>query len=120
MHPISEVEKDWFRDLIGACLGDNKLDIKGRTFFTEKLKREASQTKTQLVLALQGPTWVSSTGDLWTCHGRSYLGMTVHWIGEDLVRRSAMVYSELCHIAGLLLIFCHFDTLCVYSLPLEE
>ena len=66
-----------------------KLRVKKRTFFTEKLKKEYSNSKTALCLVLEKATHICTTADMWTAHKRSYLGMTAHWKGEDLKRRSA-------------------------------
>lgn len=32
---------------------------------------------------------MSTTADCWTAHRRSFIGITVHWIGNDLLRKSA-------------------------------
>ena len=72
---------------MGGLIG--KLVVKKRHFFTERLQREYSNSKTNLIIALEKATHVSTTEDMWTAHRRSFLGMTVHWIGSDLQRRSA-------------------------------
>ena len=86
---MSEVEKESFIELIGSLIGP--LQIRGRTFFTEKLKDAYTNVRTNLMLALERALFVTTTADLWTANKRSYLGMTVHWIGDDLVRRSAVL-----------------------------
>ena len=73
--PIREVEKEGFRELIASLIGE--LVIKGRTFFTEKLEREHSQVHTNLMMALELAKWISTTADMWTAHGRSFLGIKV-------------------------------------------
>ena len=75
MLPIREVEKEGFRELLEGLIGE--LVIKGRTFFTEKLEREHSQVQTNLIMALALVKWVSTTADLWTAHGRSFLGIII-------------------------------------------
>jgi hypothetical protein len=40
-------------------------------------------------MALEKATHVSTTVDMWSSGRRSFLGMTVHWIGSDLQRHSA-------------------------------
>lgn len=87
MNALRIVEKEGFLGLMGGLVG--KLKVKKRTFFTEKLKRNFSNSKTALCLALENATDVCTTADMWTAHRRSYLGMTVHWKGDDLKRRSA-------------------------------
>jgi hypothetical protein len=87
MVPLSEVEKPGFARLMNKLVGN--LVLKKRTFFTEKLSANFSNTKTRLIMALEKASFVSTTADLWTSRRRAFLGMTVHWVGEDLVRRSA-------------------------------
>ncbi|KZS02518.1 Uncharacterized protein APZ42_000417, partial [Daphnia magna] len=84
---IREVEREGFRDLMGSLVG--KLVVKKRTYFTERLQTEYSNTKTNLILALESALHVSTTADLWSGRRRSFLGMTVHWLGSDLSRCSA-------------------------------
>lgn len=87
MNALRVVEKEGFLELMQGVVG--KLRVKKRTFFTEKLKKEYSNSKTALCLALEKATHICTTADMWTAHKRSYLGMTAHWKGEDLKRRSA-------------------------------
>ena len=87
MVPLSEVERPGFARLMKKLVGN--LVLKKRTFFTEKLVANYSNTKTRLIMALAEASFVSKTADLWTSRRRAFLEMTVHWLGEDLVRRSA-------------------------------
>ena len=93
---VSEVERPGFARLMEKLVGN--LVLKKRTFFTEKLVANYSNTKTRLIMALEEASYVSTTADLWTSRRRAFLGMTVHWLGEDLVRRSACL--ALCHVIG--------------------
>lgn len=93
MLPLVEVEKEGFRDLVGG-LAENFI-IKHRRFFTDKLKNEFQLVKTRLISALAEAKHVSTTADLWSSRRRTFIGMTVHWLGDDLGRRSAMVNMPL-------------------------
>ncbi|KAK4017353.1 hypothetical protein OUZ56_032300 [Daphnia magna] len=57
MNALRIVEKEGFLGLMGGLVG--KLKIKKRTFFTEKLKRNFSNSKTALCLALENATDVN-------------------------------------------------------------
>jgi len=85
MNSLRTVEKGGFNWLMDGLIGNLKL-IK-RTFFTQKLKKDYSNTKTALCMALEKATDICTTTDMWTSHRRSCLGMTAHWKGEDLKRR---------------------------------
>ncbi|XP_045030961.1 uncharacterized protein LOC116924587 [Daphnia magna] len=87
MNFLRTVEKGGFNWLMDGLIGN--LKVKKRTFFTEKLKKDYSNTKTALCMALEKATDICTTADMWTSRRRSYLGMTAHWKGEDLKRRSA-------------------------------
>ncbi|KZS20264.1 Uncharacterized protein APZ42_013103 [Daphnia magna] len=87
MNSLRTVEKGGFNWLMDGLIGN--LKVKKRTFFTEKLKKDYSNTKTALCMALEKATGICTTADMWKSHRQSYLGMTAHWKGEDLKRRSA-------------------------------
>ena len=87
MNSLRTVEKGGFNWLMDGLIGN--LKVKKRTFFTTKLKQDYSNTKTALCMALEKATDICTTADMWTSHRRSYLGMTAHWKGEYLKRRSA-------------------------------
>jgi hypothetical protein len=72
---------------MGSVIG--KLVVKKRTFFSERLQIEYSNTKTSLILALESALHVSTTADAWTARRRSFIGMTVHLLGPDMLRHSA-------------------------------
>ena len=65
------VEKEGFRELMGGLVG--KLIIKKRSFFTSKLQSEYSNTKTNLITALEKVKFVSTTANLWTSIRRSFI-----------------------------------------------
>lgn len=74
-------------ELRGSLVG--KLIVKKRTFFTQRLQMEYLNTKTSLILALEKALHVSTTADMWSSRRRSFIGMTVHWLGSECSRRSA-------------------------------
>ncbi|XP_045023417.1 uncharacterized protein LOC123467616 [Daphnia magna] len=85
--PFSEVEKEAFKNLIGGLSGP--LVIRSRPFMVELLKKTYSTSKADLILELDKADYVSTTADCWTSRRRSFLGMAVHWMGQDLDRRTA-------------------------------
>ncbi|XP_057377361.1 uncharacterized protein LOC130698693 [Daphnia carinata] len=90
--PLSEIEKDGFQKLIGGLIGP--LVIKSRRSMMEILNQKYARTKSNLISELEKVDYVSTTADCWTSHRKSFLGMTVHWLGEgkdskEIIRRSA-------------------------------
>jgi hypothetical protein len=55
----------------------------------ELLNKTYKKSKADLILELEKADYVSTTADCRTSRRRSFLGMTVHWIGQDLDRCSA-------------------------------
>lgn len=84
--PLRTVEKEGFLSIMERLVG--KLVVKKRGFFTAKLETEYSNAKTTLIMAFEDASFVSTTEDLWTHRRRSFMGMTVHWLRQDLIRRS--------------------------------
>lgn len=87
VRPFIAVKKPGFLGLFGQLAGN--LKIKSPSFFVNLLDKEYHQKKTLLIESLQAAKYVSTTADCCTAHQRSFFCMTVHWIGEDLVLRSA-------------------------------
>lgn len=59
------MKNERFRELLEGLTGQQV--IKGRTVSTDKLERKHSQ--------LELAKWVSTTADMWTEHGCSFLGI---------------------------------------------
>lgn len=82
------LEQPGFRKLItGLTEGLKALDRV--TLFT-KVDRGFSAMRDELMEKLAAVQYVCTTADVWTAHGRSFFGMTCHWIDPaSLERRSA-------------------------------
>ncbi len=86
--PISIVEKPGFKKLVSNLAPT--LILHGRTFFTNKLKKEYKERRQHLIDALRKYTDAATTIDAWTFRQRSYLGETKHWFDSvSLKRKSA-------------------------------
>jgi hypothetical protein len=73
------------RGLIG------KLVVEKRIFFTERLQRDYSNSKTNLIIALEKALHVATAADMWTSHRRSFLGMTVGYTGSEVIYNDALL-----------------------------
>jgi len=87
MRPISTVRKPAFVNLVTGL-------APGRTVPCPKTISLKIETKyaamiSDLVGQLATASFVCTTADIWSSCHRSYMGMTVHWITDDLGRRSA-------------------------------
>lgn len=92
-----EIRNKGFVDLLDGLVG--KLNLRKR-FLNEKNEKDYSNSKIALIMVglLEKATDICTTADMWTTHCRSYIGMTVHWHGYDLKRRSACL--AICRIKG--------------------
>lgn len=82
------LEQPGFRKLItGLTEGLKSMDRV--TLFT-KVDQGFSAMRDKLMEKLAGIQYVCTTADIWTAHGRSFFGMTCHWIDPvSLERKSA-------------------------------
>ena len=84
MLPLSTVESQAFRRLIGGISSAQVPDRKSFTLHLDKVF-EAMEQKVKATLEVIDA--VSTTADVWTGHNRSYLGMTVHWVDSTTLKR---------------------------------
>ena len=84
MQPLSTVESPAFQKLIGSICPYRLPDWKS---FTQYLDKLYDLMVKKVKEALEGVDGVSTTADVWTANHRSYLGMTVHWIDTDTLKR---------------------------------
>ena len=77
MLPLSTVESQAFRRLIGGISSAQVPDRKSITLHLDKVFEDMKQKVKAVLDAIDA---VSTTADVWTGHNRSYLGMTAHWI----------------------------------------
>lgn len=82
------LEQPGFRKLIaGLTEGFRCMD---RVALFTKVDQAFSRMREELVAKLRGVQYVCTTADVWTANGRSFFGMTCHWIDtESLERKSA-------------------------------
>lgn len=86
--PFHVLEQPGFRKLI-AGLTEGLKSMDRVTLFT-KVDQGFSAMRDRLTEKLAGLRYVCTTADVWTAHGRSFFGMTCHWIDPaSLERRSA-------------------------------
>uniref|UniRef100_A0A8C6TNZ0 BED-type domain-containing protein n=1 Tax=Neogobius melanostomus TaxID=47308 RepID=A0A8C6TNZ0_9GOBI len=82
MLPINTVESPTFRKILskipitgGRCPWTDRKTFTG--YLDECYLKKESELKKTFV------PYVSTTADIWSCHNRSFLGITVHWINPS-------------------------------------
>ena len=62
-------------------------EIPSRRTLARDIDAAFKSAQVDLTNILHGLKTVATTADSWSSHHRSFLGMTVHWIDEDDLRR---------------------------------
>ena len=84
LQPLTTVASPAFCKLIGSVC---PYQLPDRKSFTQLLKKIYDMMVKKVKEVLEAVNGVSTTADVWTVHHRSYLGMTVHWIDKDTLKR---------------------------------
>lgn len=66
-----------------------KLNMRHRKFYRKKINAYYLRQKMLLKKDLKDADWVCTTADAWSTRRKSYIGVTAHWLSEDLKRKSA-------------------------------
>lgn len=94
MTPVSILESKSFEKLIESASKLTKTPkIMGRCSLVRRIENEYQQAMTKLKQSLQIANFVCTTADIWSSSKRSYLGMTVHWIDSDTLKRKRAVIA---------------------------
>ena len=84
MQPLSTVESPAFWRLIGSIC---PYQLPDRKSFAQNLIELYDSMVRKVKEALEMVDGVSTTADVWSSNHRSYLGMTVHWIDTNTLKR---------------------------------
>ncbi|XP_021953530.2 uncharacterized protein LOC110850405 [Folsomia candida] len=89
MCPLSTVENSSFKNLISGLSDGNKCPSlkKLHLLITERYNNYVSS----LIRDLSRIKYYCLTADVWSSRRRSFLGVTIHWLGEKLERHSSVL-----------------------------
>ncbi|XP_039313596.1 uncharacterized protein LOC120359608 [Solenopsis invicta] len=91
---LSIVDSSAFIDLVKLGLSAS-IRIMCQKTLREKLIQSYSHMKTELENQLTEVETISTTADLWNKAKRSYLGITAHWINQEILKRESATLA--CH-----------------------
>lgn len=81
MLPLSTVESPPFRKILCKVqIAGNGQSYSDRKTFATYLDKRYAKMESELKKTFESIEYVSNTADIWTCHNKSYIGMTAHWI----------------------------------------
>jgi len=95
--PLRIVEIREFIELI-TTLQPNR-HVLARSTLRCRITDEAKRMKERLVDTLKQQPYVATTTDAWSCYGKSYIGVTVHWIHKETLERKS-AYLALRRLKG--------------------
>jgi hypothetical protein len=85
--PLRIVELPQFRDLISSLQPHR--NVMTRETLRQKILETHQNTKQKLISLLKELAYVATTTDCWSTHGKSYIGVTIHWIDSDTLDRKS-------------------------------
>lgn len=96
MRPLATVEKKSFRNMLQVVNNSIELPIPSSKALKADLDIEANKLNAALKEVLAKQKYVCTTADVWTTRAVSYLGMTVHFIDEQLENNSfALTFKKM-------------------------
>ncbi|CAG7727104.1 unnamed protein product, partial [Allacma fusca] len=87
--PLSIVEDKRFRNLVKGL--DPKAEVFSRGTLVAKLMERKGKFEDGLKQRIKFVKEFCATTDIWSSRRRSYLGVTLHWITNDLERKSCIL-----------------------------
>uniref|UniRef100_A0A3Q2GD76 HAT C-terminal dimerisation domain-containing protein n=1 Tax=Cyprinodon variegatus TaxID=28743 RepID=A0A3Q2GD76_CYPVA len=87
MLPISTVELDSFRELIGKIPRNAGNGLPCRKTFTKYIFTEYAKINAELKKEFEQLEYLATTADIWTAHNKSYLGVTADWMHPANLQR---------------------------------
>uniref|UniRef100_A0A3Q2V7I1 HAT C-terminal dimerisation domain-containing protein n=1 Tax=Haplochromis burtoni TaxID=8153 RepID=A0A3Q2V7I1_HAPBU len=84
MLPISTVDSESFRRIVGKIPTKSGVKLPQRKSFVGYLEREYDKMNSNFKATLEEAEFVSTTADIWTVNNKSFMGVTVHWINSTL------------------------------------
>lgn len=87
---FSIVRQKSFRELMDG-IGRFKIEMPSTTTLVKTLQDQYEEMKAALIKRLAAVEFVCTSLDIWTCRGKSYVGMTVHFIDNSLKRHSYLL-----------------------------
>ena len=85
LQPFSIVSLPAFKELVtNLCPGKT---VMCRETVKSRLKNHVTEMKRHLRIVLESVETVATTTDCWSARGKSYIGVTAHWINKDNMER---------------------------------
>jgi hypothetical protein len=84
--PLSTVEKTSFRELVNVLSPSTTVIC--RKTLCERLDVKTASMVQDIRDDLEHQLMICTTADIWSSHRKSYLGITAHWVTDDIRRKS--------------------------------
>ncbi|CAL1682457.1 unnamed protein product [Lasius platythorax] len=88
MRPLATVEKPSFKNLIS---GISNVELPTRKTLKKKLEEQFESTTSEIKIRVSKLQFVCTTADIWSCTNRSFMGVTCHYLDDNLKRNSCVL-----------------------------
>lgn len=88
MKPFSTVDDEYFVDIFSSI---TDLKVMSRTTLMRRIKEEKERDSNDTKTSLANAEPVCTVADIWSTKHHGYLGVTCHWLDENLERRSRVL-----------------------------
>ncbi|KAG0710623.1 hypothetical protein GWK47_022410 [Chionoecetes opilio] len=85
MMPLSLIDHPTTRHFFSLLAPE--FSAPSRRTLGREIDQVSATAKSDLFSMLYDTSYVATTADSWTAHNRAFIGMTCHWIGQDLRRQ---------------------------------
>jgi len=85
--PVYHVDRPEFRKLMERLCPN--FHLRGRKFYRKEISNAFARRKSMLKAKLNATHWICSTADCWSSRRKTFIGVNVHWIDDQLRRQSA-------------------------------
>ncbi|CAH1645616.1 unnamed protein product [Spodoptera littoralis] len=91
MIPLRAIENPYFLRMIDNLDTNNNVKIPSRRCLRKKIAHYFYEQKCELKKQLETAKHLCTTTDIWSGKRRSFLGVTIHWIDQNLEWKSASI-----------------------------
>lgn len=91
MRPLACIEKEAFKNLVLGFACNDDIRLPCRRTVAKRLDARKKIITEKLIQTFDKVDYICTTADIWSCHNRSFLGMTAHFIERNTFERKNVI-----------------------------